>query len=244
MAVRKKYWWIIIVICILCGASLVLELGTSLIRGYGFVGAIGRMSMPYDKPMIDLRSVIHYCDDHYVVQLDKVSPSEEIRRPEAKEIAANVEAVRLATDQPYRTYGIWLFQSTSHNCQYLYTPLSTKEHDVYWNDPNYEGLVIMCTLAKWEGPQGVYHPYRKFPKFVRDHIEAELGGEMWTCWISAPGLGPIRTDLPPVPGAIIFTEHSQKISGGPLKCRYEKKILPVVKTIYPNLEIPPEAILE
>jgi hypothetical protein len=240
MTLRKTIWKIILGLLVFCMVAVTIEVGTSLIRGYGFVGTIGRMSQPYNEPADDLRAVIKYCDDYYAEKIKHVSSSDEIRWPEPNEIAAHVTTLRLAMEQPYKKFGISLFQCTSHNCQYLYAPRSTKEHDVYWDDPNYYGVVIMCTLSKWEAPPGVYHPYKKYPKFVRDYIEDEMGGERWNCWISTIGFTAVGTDLPPVPGAILFDAGRYS----PRKSRYDKKMIPAIKAIYPNLKVPDGAIIE
>ena len=231
----KLCWRVVIGLCLLCASVIIAELATSLIRGYGFFTVTRfTMSQPYHKSIRDLRKVAKYCKKHFA-EIPRTAPG---RWPEPTKIDENVDTVRLAESQPYKKFDIWIFESVSHHGRYLYSPLPARGHEFFfWNDPNYIGIVTMCNMAKREFPLGVYHPYKKYPKFVLDYLE----GERWACWTSTPSLMPIRTDLPPVPGAIIFfTEHT----GGPLKCRYEKKILPVVKTIYPNLEIPPEAILE
>jgi hypothetical protein len=237
---RKCGWRIVKAAFVLCTFVALVEFGASLIRGYGFLGAIGRMSIPYNGSAADLREVVQYCQERFTA----IPPTTQAKWPQASEIEENVPTLHLCVDQPYKERGIWFFESIKRKANYLYSPLLAEEHEVFWDDPNYIGIVTMCTVAKWEGPIGIYHPYRRYPKFVMKHIENEFGGEKWTCLLSDPSLIHIKSNLPPVPGAILFVGEGGKRSLTTVSCRYEKKILPVLRAIYPNLEVPDDAILE
>ena len=237
---RKCVWRIVQAVFVLFVLVAIVEFGTSLIRGYGFFGAIGRMSTPYNGPAVDLRGVVKYCQELFTT----IPSTTQAKWPPASEIEENVPTLQLCVDQPYEEFGIWTFESIARRANYLYAPLLAVEHEVFWDDPNYLGIVTMCTMANWEGPTGIYHPYRRYPNFVMKHIENEFGGEKWTSLLSDPLLVHVKSDLPPVPGAILFVEESGKSSLTTVSCHYEKKMLPVLRAIYPNLKVPVDAILK
>jgi len=90
---------------------------------------------------------------------------------------------------------------------------------------------------------GIYHSYKKYPKFVRKYIKEEMGGEKWTCCTTIIGFGDMYCDCPPIPGALMFMQRPDAYFGL-LNVKYPENILPVAKKIYPNLIIKNENILE
>ncbi len=217
-----------IIITVVFFCLVFAELATSVFRGYGLV-TISRMSSPERGPMQDLGKIRSYAMRAYnELSLDCW--------PSAESVDDNVAEVDLAGNQPYSDYGIWVFKSTTYNEHYLYARSDIRDDETYWDDPNYCGIVAMCNAARWEGPSGTYHPFKKYPAFVRDYIDAEMGGEKWTCWNTGGGLGSVRCDCPPIPGARLFMLEPRKYSG-PLNVKYPVDILPLVRTIYPNLLI-------
>jgi hypothetical protein len=163
-------------------------------------------------------------------------------------IAEGVQFVHLASEQPYVEFDIWLFTSVKHSGKFIYTPFAAldppvrRATEVRINlDPSYRGTVVMCAMARWEDTEGKYHPYKKYPMFVRDHIEAELGGEKWLCFVSLPSVVHVKSELPPIPGTLLFAKEGG--ADGAVRCCYPQELLPAVKRIYPNLQIPKDAIL-
>ncbi len=237
---RKHYLIVVSVLSIVC-SPILLEIGMTLVRGYGFFGMTSRMMrMPYYECIRDLRPLEEFYNEHYEREYDR--GVREIRRPQPEDVHENVSTLSLAPSQPYTELGVWILRSETHDCRYLYTPLPAQEDDQYWSDPNYYSRVNLCTLSQWEGPEGIYHPYRKYPDFVRDHIQRNLGGEQWVCWISLSGYAHFSSSLPPVPGALILED--QLNGSSLLVVKYPEEVVPIVRAIYPNLMIPREAILE
>ncbi len=245
MQIQRRFWKIGCGLIAFCIALIMVELCTSLIRGYGFVGAISRLPPPDKQADDDLRPIGSYCEKW----LSRIPFGRDGIWPSPENVVEHVQTVRLVTEQPYKESNIWVLASSRGSGKYLYStlpdffPTKGRVGNLGLDgNPNYLGIVILCSLARWEGPDGEYHPYKKYPLFVRNHIEAELGGERWLCYVSLTGFMRARSQLPPVPGAVLFTEGIS--TDRSIRCRYPQELLPAVKKIYPNLEVPKEAILE
>jgi len=88
-------------------------------------------------------------------------------------------------------------------------------------------------MAKWEGPSGVYHPYKKYPKFVLDYLD----GEKWTCETTG-GVIQAKSALPPIPGARPIDVDDPGAYITSVRWYYSEEIKVALKAIYPNVEIP------
>jgi len=129
MKPRKHGWRIAIVVCVLCVGIVLVELGTLLIRGYGFLGTIIFMPEPYNETMKDLRPVGRYIGEYLTTTYLGSEPLELMRWPDPNEIAKKVDTIRLSTNQPYKEFDIYIFESISRDARYLYAPLTVNTRD-------------------------------------------------------------------------------------------------------------------
>lgn len=239
-----KYFYLLAGTAGLLILSLVaIELITSVYRGYGYIGAITRLPAPDREMNDDLKPFAVYIER----RLDNIT-RDDATWPMPEKIAENVSKIRLSDEQPYRQDHIWVFSAADGSRRYLYSPLRGVFNNVddvsrvlFNREPGFLGLVVFCNMAQWQGPAGRYHPFKKYPKFVREAYERDYGGERWLCYLSATGLQSVKSELPPVPGTIVLAQDDN--SARSWRCLYPKDIVPTVKKLYPNLKIPEEAII-
>lgn len=231
--VKWKHLFLLVLVSVV--GFLFIEIGVSIIRGYGFFWSLGHLKSPLSSTFDDARRIIEYVDKEW----DWEKNSETF--PSAEHIvqaAPYLDHLEMSEIQPYREFNIWVIQSRSNNNQYLYSPLSAII-DVsltrrVGSDRSYR-KILFCNKAKWEGPEGQYHSYKKYPRFV----QKDLGIEKWGCVKTSVSYSAVPSEFPPVPGAlVVFDDHLS-----PDKVLYPSEVLPALKAIYPNVEVPDELIL-
>jgi hypothetical protein len=62
MGICKRYRRVGVAFIGLWILLIAVELGASLVRGYGFIGAISRLPPPDQEQTGDLRAVVRYCE--------------------------------------------------------------------------------------------------------------------------------------------------------------------------------------
>jgi hypothetical protein len=225
----KKWKLSILYLLIIIGAIFVIEITVSMTRGYGLFGTIERIRLkePVWDAMRELSDVSSYSLKHWQSDVNGI---EELW-PDPQKMAQELPFWQLNDIQPYSKFNIWVLESAANGINYLYSPLS----NINRKDPD-PFTIVSCTMAKREEPKGLYHPYKKYPKNVMKYF----GGEKWVCLLKDGSCAMLRSPIPPIPNAIVVFDNQIK----PIKICYPKNILPSLKAIYPNLEVPKEAILD
>jgi hypothetical protein len=235
MILNVRFWKRIVALAAIGFALLyAIEVGTSIIRGYGFFWEVERTRLiePVWVPYKELSYVSRYAGNYW-----RSSQTSELWPP-PEEITKNVSSLRVSKEQPYSRFGIWIFESVSQDLKYLYSPLSTTDYTTYTTQVEQRmcETIVCCDIAKRERPKGNYHPYKEYPPFVLD----KFGGEKWVCLVKNQAVDMVKSEVPPIPGAIVVYDSNVK----PKEIYYPRAVLPALRSIYPDVKIPEERILQ
>jgi hypothetical protein len=232
MILNVKFWKRIVVLAAIGFALLyAIEVGTSIIRGYGFFWEVERTRLidPVWVAYKELSYISRGAGKYWH------SSQEWELWPPPEEITKNVSSLRVSKEQPYSRFGIWIFESESQDLKYFYSPLSTTDYPTQV-EQRMCSAIVCCDRAKREGSRGNYHPYKEYPPFVLD----AFGGEKWVCLVKTQAVEMVKSDVPPIPGAIVVYDSNVK----PKEIYYPRAVLPAIRNIYPDVKIPEERILQ
>lgn len=170
-------------------------------------------------------------------------------------LASSIPELSLPKTQPYSKFDIHVIEAKAISQVFLYSPDSLTLSETRKNTYNllYKnidvidkgglfGTVVLCVKADGREPNGVYRAYKEYPLKQAEGV----GQEAWKNWSFmmdcdfVPLALLIVSDTPPIPGCLVYTDTDKPQSN---KFYYPEQILPAVKAIYPNINIPEEQIL-
>ncbi len=227
----------VLVVC--CSITVRYDEEMKKTRGYGLV-CLGRPAAPYDRAANVLWEVDEFCRTYL-----RDGPG---RWPAAETLAENIPDLMLDSNQPYRLYEIYVLRTLKTKQWFLY---STETSSDFLTASDLEGAgvpsrgamlhpVVMCVMGTHEVAPGEYRPYNEYPAA----LVRIIGEEAWITWVclSANGLltGFFQSAIPPVPGCIAL-EYVSKPERS--KFYYPEAVLPKLRAIYPNVQVPEELIL-
>jgi len=228
--------WILFVVLIGCFSMLIrYDDKLEKKRGYGFV-LLRRGGDPWVGVSPVLDRLFEFCNAHG----GALTPAQQV--PEI------VPGLVLDANQPYRSYGIYILRTLETDQWFLYSS-NISSNSFTEKDFEDRGIstkdalvlpVCMCVMATREVSRGQYRAYHEYPP----SLAREIGEQAWRTWFflspAPPEVGRIESTIPPVPGCValdcIVREEKSKFY-------YPEEILPQLRTIYPNVQVPEELIL-
>lgn len=162
------------------------------------------------------------------IQSQMMALSDDDYNADAKTLCDNIDGLELSIDQPLKDYGISLIYNTETGNTYLYSKnlpeiLPKDKYETFtdlWN-----GLIVVNKALK-EKPKGVYQSFR----YCRSW------GSKWMS-LSQNGMGrSIYSQIPPIPGCFYNSKEN--------KVYIPQELLPAYKIIYPNFQVPQNAVIK
>jgi hypothetical protein len=244
MLLKKWLFFFIVFASIVLACIVLLWLDTRLYNKNGYSFLAPRPNAPFSTSC-------HVFDNMYDVYV-KSFKSRDVndynlpKWPTAKILADQMSGVIFSNNQPYSDFGIFILVTKIDGNRFLYSP-DRYQYEVKQLPKVHGSLlsIIACVMADREVDTGHYEPYHDYPL----KLKKEIGFDAWKTWyfIGVDGQGDqfcyyVKSDIPPIPGCLVYT--GAEVDPNNQKVYYPREILPVLKAIYSNLEVPKEAILD
>jgi len=214
-------------------------------RGWGLISRPLPPYLPALATLYRLEGLFTQQLEAYYQEKDDLSG---YKWPDANTVAAQLPELVVFESQPYAHLGIYILKSQRTRQEFLYSPddilsppqLGRIAHELLARKSVHASPVVMCVKAMSQRSPGIYCAYHDYPLRYSRMFEFQEW-QKWYLVIRNPCVVSfVQSDIPPIPGCLArISVENRKLA----EFYYPERIVPVFKTIYPNVSIDEAQIL-